>query len=202
MREFLRKEIEQGWGNKADVKEEVLNLGRRLLIAGTGKAEYPQRMGIGEWWERPEVHYAKLTDELLYLGGIRFELIRSSGQSEHIPFYFDAERRIMMVSPCHVDEDLDKLAVYQTKLNINDVLLMASDGLDNICRRKNLSREDVSAELTQIVASVQQNSPSQIRDTLLNKIGSDLIPCLFEEFVKYPAEMYDDVTMVVIKRSD
>ena len=200
MKEFLDKQIMEGWGAEFDTKEEIADLGRRLLIAGTGKPEIPDGLHF-DWWDSPEFCYAHLLENEVSLGGINFNLVRN-GKFEEIPY--ETSEGIKMMSPLHFD-DLENRSPYNISLRTNDVLLMASDGLeDNISYTLRLQGEETSREiaklkLIEVMTQCKGKKPDQIRDTLITELKDYFLPRAVGNYSPTEYE-YDDVTFAVIKK--
>ncbi|MCH8908521.1 MAG: SpoIIE family protein phosphatase [Candidatus Heimdallarchaeota archaeon] len=202
MEEFLHQEIAKGWGSGLDTKEEVADLGRRLLIAGTGKPEFPDGIHC-DWWDSPEFCYARLLDSEIHLSGLHFNLVRKNGKFEEIPY--ETPERIKMMSPLHFD-DQENRSPYHISFKTGDVLLMASDGLkDNISytlrlRGEEMNREKAKLKLIEVITQYKSEKPMQIRDALVTELKDYFLPGAMKNYDPILYE-YDDVTFAVIKKT-
>lgn len=194
-REFLQKEIRTGWGSQYDIKTEILELGRKLMITGTGKPSLEGRFNEREeWWDCIACSYAQFTDEGIYLTGIHNLIARENGTVE-TPW--------SILGPYHFDDPGEREPV-RTVLSHGDIMLIASDGLENNIRiisylkGENHEQDTFETKLGRILNQNKTKEISSIRDILISQLKyyfmSGMIKCIDQM-------IYDDVTFVLVKKA-
>jgi len=195
---FLREQIESGWGSSRDVKTEILDLGRRLMITGVGKPYLDRETKLKvirefseeeRWWDAIEFCYAHIDKETISLAGLRYMIFREDRSVEEIDSF---------LSPYHVNL-VEKEETIKKKIHGKDILLITSDGLEwnmrlpyrgnleNLRKYHEKPREDIG----KIIGENSHLQVDKIRDILVSEL-SDYITG------KYFA---DDVTFALVKRT-
>ncbi|MFC1741166.1 hypothetical protein ACFL3V_01375 [Nanoarchaeota archaeon] len=203
MQGFLDDVIRAGWGCSGDAAHEVLDLGPRLVLAGTGKPELEKKISHldydAEWWSCLAVHYMSLRGDDVQLSGIGSYVFRQD---------MGFERYVTTLCPFHYLEEPsnefeEMRRPVKTSLGEGDFVLLASDGLEhNIGTSLYRGGNDSSLESVQelLVGSVlcnHEKSAVGIRDALVYELSRYFVP---QEGEEDPLRYFDDVTFVVVKK--
>lgn len=156
MKEFLQQIITEGWGSSQNAKTEIIDLRKRLVIAGTGKPDTEIDLPEdSEWWDFVEISYAQFADKKISLFGLYFWICRSDGTIEYPKSVFGCFNHQRRELPDPVLIGLDK----------GDTLLMASDGLDS----------NISRTLYHTHGKSHEDGKKMIDDVLYRSSGMDSI---------------------------
>ncbi|MBU0470223.1 MAG: hypothetical protein KKA62_06125 [Nanoarchaeota archaeon] len=188
-KKFLKEKIKEGWGSSKDAKTEILDLGRRLALAGTGKAHFEAEYSSEQrWWDCIEFCYAHFDNDLVSLSGLRHLIFREEGNTE---------RYNSTLGPYHF-EDPGERETAKTDLNGNDVLMIASDGLEfniRLLYRTSKELEEYYEAPKKIIKKIVYENikypVDQIRDSLILKLSDYLTGGFFSK---------DDVTFALVKK--
>ncbi len=196
MGDFLRKEIKKGWGSSKDGRTEILDLGKKLFIAGVGKPYLDRKTQLkvirelseeDRWWDGVEICYAHMDKEIISLAGLRYMIFREEGGVEEIDSF---------LTPYHINQDKKRNPIEKI-LQDNDILLMTSDGLEWNMRLPYRTLEELRKydkkpreDIRRIITKDNKLPVDKIRDALVTKLSNYIVGDFFA----------DDVTFAVVKR--
>jgi hypothetical protein len=185
MMAFVRRQIIDGWGVKGDVREELLNFGKRLADVN-GPAE---RCEGDDWCDGASGLYVQLGDKVGFSsnGGMGKSIIFRKGDEEYLPLKGTYLDDIHQHKP-------EILPIYETELGLDDVLLLQSDGVDgNMIASIHYGHSNKSSktDFIDVISSARKYSPLEIVDyanhTLKHVLDNiDL--------------RYDDMSFIIIKK--